>query len=268
MADPGPGSGSGPPGAGSPAAAQVFVADLAEPEPDAQDAHHLGRVLRLRDGEAVVACDGRGSWRLCRYRAGAVPSAGRRTPLDGQVGWLEVDGPIVSEPVPTEPVTVGFVPVKGDRPEWVVQKLTELGVDRIAVLRSERSVVRWGGDRAARALDRLRRVAREAAAQSRRARLPVLDGVWSLTELSAAVTPQAVALADPEGAPPDSGVRSLAVGPEGGWDRAERDGFPLVSLGRGVLRAETAALAGATVLCAFRDGMVGVPGTGILGGRS
>ena len=65
-------------------------------------------------------------------------------------------------------LTVVFAPVKGERPEWVVQKLTELGIDRIVPLRSERSVVRWTGQRGQATVERLRRVAREAAAQCRR----------------------------------------------------------------------------------------------------
>ena len=50
------------------AAAQVLVGDLDDPALDDADAHHLGRVLRLRDGEQVVAFDGAGGWRLCAYR--------------------------------------------------------------------------------------------------------------------------------------------------------------------------------------------------------
>ncbi len=72
-------------------------------------------------------------------------------------------------------MTVAFSPVKGDRPEWAVQKLTELGVDRIVPLVAARSVVRWTGDRGAAVVERWRRVAREAAMQSRRAWLPAVE---------------------------------------------------------------------------------------------
>lgn len=246
-------SGAGPAAAG--AVAQVFVADLEAPVLSDDDAHHLARVLRVRPGEPVVAADGYGGWRLCRYRPQSPSSAGSR----GAPAELEVDGPRRVQPESTDKVTVGFVPVKGERPEWVVQKLTELGVDCIAVLHSERSVVRWEGERAAHALDRLRRVSREAAAQSRRARLPAVEGIWTLAELSAAVAPQPLAVADRVGSAPDSGLRCLAVGPEGGWEPAEPGVFRQVSLGPGVLRAETAAVAAATVLCALRDGRLWAP---------
>ena len=72
-----------------------------------------------------------------------------------------------SEPAAVPALTVAFAPVKGERPEWVVQKLTELGIDRIVPLVSERSVVRWSGARGKATVERLRRVAREAAAQCR-----------------------------------------------------------------------------------------------------
>ncbi len=246
--DPSVGDPHGSPAAAG-AAAMVFVADLGSPVVAEEDAHHLGRVLRLRQGDVVVASDGDGGWRLCRY----VPAAA------GVAGALEVCGPVHLEPPVSDPVVVGFVPVKGERPEWVVQKLTELGVDRIAVLRSERAVVHWQGERAGRALERLGRVAREAAAQSRRPRVPVVEGVWGLSDLDHTGGPGPAALADPGGEPLDEKLRFLAVGPEGGWSPAERHGRRGVDLGPGVLRAETAAVAAATVLCALRDGRLRAP---------
>jgi 16S rRNA (uracil1498-N3)-methyltransferase len=235
------------------AAAMVYVADLERPVPSASDAHHLGHVLRLRPGVPVVAGDGQGRWRLSHYRGGRRGSPGR----DQEV--LEVDGPVTLVPRSAPPVTVGFVPVKGDRPEWVVQKLTEAGVDRIAVLRSARAVVHWEGDRAAKAIERLRRVAREAGAQSRTPWLPDVVGVLDLAGLAEVVAPAPLALAHPGGDPPSVAMPAMAVGPEGGWDDSELTpgGFPVVGLGPGILRAETAAVASGLLLCALRNGLVG-----------
>ncbi|HUY23582.1 MAG TPA: RsmE family RNA methyltransferase [Acidimicrobiales bacterium] len=241
------------------AAAQVFVQDLDAPEVAPGDGHHLLQVLRLRPGEIVVASDGRGRWRPC-VLAGA--AAGDRS-----VAVLEADGPVVATARPAPEVTVAFVPVKGERPEWAVQKLTEAGVDRIVVLRSARSVVRWEGDRAARAVDRLRRVAHEAAAQSRRAWLPEVDGVVSLDELGSLLAPVPLALAHPGGDPPSMRAPAVAVGPEGGWEASETAaGRPLVGLGPGVLRAETATVAVGLLLCALRQGLVGPSGGSPPGG--
>ena len=236
------------------AAAQVFVKDLEALAMTDADAHHLGHVLRLRPGEAVVVADGRGRWRRCVFR-GARPSAsGDATRM------LDADGDVVVVSAPAPVVTVGFVPVKGTRPEWVVQKLTEAGVDRIAVLGSARAVVRWEDERHAKAVDRLTRVAREAAAQSRRAWLPEVIAFRGPTDLAAHVAPEPLALAHPGGGALGLATAAVAVGPEGGWSDDEVTGVPLVGLGPTVLRAETAALAAGVLLCALRAGVVGPAG--------
>ncbi len=240
------------------AVAQVFVPDPTVPVVGDDDAHHLLGVLRLRPGDVVVAADGHGGWCPCRVAPGA-----RR----GSPGLLEVDGPLVVVPRPDPPITVAFAPVKGDRPEWVVQKLTELGVDVIVPLRTARSVVRWAGDRQDRTVERLRRVAREAACQSRRARLPEVGDVTTLADLVGSVRragggrSTGVALAHPGGGAPTLDHPVIAVGPEGGWDPAELDqAAAMVGLGDTVLRAETAALSAGALLCALRAGTVGPPG--------
>ncbi len=220
------------------ASAQVLVADPAVPVLDPADAHHLARVLRLADGEVVVATDGRGRWARCRYH------------VDGA---LEVDGPVELEAAPSPGLTVAFTPVTAERPEWTVQKLTELGIDRIVVLCAARSVVRWEPARAGKALDRLRRVAAEAAAQSRRVWLPEVSGVVGLDVLERPGT----ALAEPGGPALDARVTGIAVGPEGGWTAGElASGHPTVGLATHVLRAETAAVAAGVLLGARRAGTV------------
>jgi len=159
---------------------------------------------------------------------------------------------------PSPALTVAFAPVKGDRPEWVVQKLTELGIDHIVPLVTDRSVVVWAGPRSARAIERLRRIAREAAAQSRRSWLPSIGEPTRLDRWAAdGATEAGLALADPDGGPPSLELPVLAVGPEGGWSDAERAlRLPSVRLGDAILRAETAAVAGAGLLAALRAALV------------
>jgi 16S rRNA (uracil1498-N3)-methyltransferase len=228
------------------AVAHVFVADLEAPELDEPDRHHLSHALRLRPGEEVTVSDGAGRWRRCRYITGR-PGGGRST-----VG-LEPEGPVIYEQPPLPAVGVGFVVTKGSRPEWVVQKLTEVGVDRIVPLSSSRSVVRWDSARAERNVDRLRRVAREAAMQSRRSRLPEVTDPLPFADVAVA----GAALAEAGGAAPSLERPFVLVGPEGGWDRTElARGLPLVGLGPNVLRAETATVAAGVLLCALRAGLV------------
>ncbi len=228
------------------AVAHVFVADLEAPELDEPDRHHLSHALRLRPGEEVTASDGVGRWRRCLY------ASGRRRPGGSGVA-LDPQGPVVYEEPLRPEVGVGFVVTKGSRPEWVVQKLTEVGVDRIVPLMSSRSVVRWDTVRAERNVQRLRRVAREAAMQSRRNRLPEVTDIASFAEVAAPGT----ALAEAGGPAPSLERPFVLVGPEGGWDHTElTSGLPLVGLGPTVLRAETAAVAAGVLLCALRAGLV------------
>ena len=227
-----------PQAAGTGAArAHVFVADLDDPVLDPADLHHLRRVLRLRPGELVTAGDGAGGVRPFRFGPELVP---------------EGDAVHVERPRPA--VTVAFALTKGDRPEWVVQRLTEAGVDRMVPFVAARSVVRWDPGRAAGHLERLRRVAREAAMQSRRAWLPAVDDVRSF---AAVAGEPGAALADLDGDPPSLDHPVALVGPEGGWSDEERGcGLVRVCLGDTVLRAETAALAAGVLLCAMRAAVV------------
>ena len=214
----------------------VFVADLEHIELTDRDRHHLG-VLRVRQGDEITVSDGRGRWRVARF---------------GHV--VEPADEIVSVPRATPPITIVFAPVKGDRPEWVVQKLTELGVDAIVPLVAERSVVVWPHDRAAHQLDRLRRISREAAMQSRQCYLPEVSSPMSFAD---AVAGRGVCLAHPGGAAPDLAHPTVLVGPEGGWSDAELSAeAPRVGFGPAVLRAETAAVAAAVLLTALRSGLV------------
>lgn len=223
------------------AAAHVFVDDLGAPELLDDDSHHLGRVLRLRDGDEVTASDGNGSVRLCTWVAGHLE------PLDE----------IINEPAPDPPLCVGFALTKADKPEWAVQRLTELGVDRIVPFVAERSVVRWDPDKAARNVERLRKVAREAAVQSRRSRVPEVADIAAFAQVVAVVDPQSLALAEPGGGPIGARHTCVLVGPEGGWSPAEMEAVRShVSLGDTVLRAETAAVAAGALLTAVRAEIV------------
>jgi 16S rRNA (uracil1498-N3)-methyltransferase len=182
--------------------------------------------------------DGAGGWRACRFG----PS-------------LDPVGEVVREVRPSPVVTVAFAVVKGSRPEWAVQKLTEIGVDRIVPLLAARSVVRWSPGSGQ--LDRLRRVAREAAMQSRRVWLPVVDDVTPFAALAAGA---GAVVAHPGGGPPSLDRPVVLVGPEGGWDDEELAAVPAqarLSLGPHILRTETAAVAAGVLLCALRAGAVG-----------
>jgi 16S rRNA (uracil1498-N3)-methyltransferase len=223
-----------PDGSGGP---HVFVDDLGAAVLSDDDYHHLSRVRRLRDGSPITVCDGRGSW---------MAAALARAP--------EATGEVCFVAAPTAPISVGFVAVQGDRTSWAVQKLTEIGVDRIVLLSSSRSVVRWSGERGDKAARKLEAVARSAAEQSRRVHLPVIEPPRPAVELMAA---PGVATAQWGGAPPSMTHPTILIGPEGGWDPSELEAAQTtVDLGPGVLRAETAAVVAGTLLQAIRTGLV------------
>lgn len=218
----------------------VFVDDLDAPELDRDDERHLMRALRVPPGASVCIADGRGRWRPARLGVG---------------GSLEPIGEVMEQPWPRSPLTVAVAPPKGDRPGWIVAKLTELAVDRIVFLETERSVVRWDAGRADQQRARFAKVAREAAMQSRRCRLPTVE----VGLRPADVVGPGIVVTDPCGSIgwPATATTAL-VGPEGGWTEGECDAaLPRVSLGPAVLRTETAALAAAVRLGIARGSLSG-----------
>lgn len=244
------------------ATCQVFVDEPNDPILSREDFHHLTHVLRMQPGESIIASDGAGRWIQCRLASGNIECSNA----------LEVVGEIQLESKRQPVLTVGFAPVKGNRPELVVQKLTELGIDRIVPLRTQRSVVRWDGDRAARGIDKLRRISRAAAAQSRQVWLPEITDIVGLEDfrtLLEMTAPQDVdgsiesstvsfsnepVLAQIGGPPLTPLITTVAVGPEGGWGPSDLAlGYQTCGLGSSVLRSETGAIAAGVLMSAFRD---------------
>ncbi|WP_394936968.1 RsmE family RNA methyltransferase [uncultured Ilumatobacter sp.] len=222
------------------ASTQIFVAgdvlDIDGPIVlDSDVEHHLTRVLRLSEGERVSVSDGVGRWRLA-----AVIQAG---------GFLALEpvGPVVVTPRPHPPLSIATAIPKGDRVDWLVQKAVEIGIDTVQFLHAERSVVRWKAERAAKQVERLNRIAHEAARQSRRVWLPeVRPPVPALEVLASSV------VAEPGGRDIAVGDTFISIGPEGGWSPSELAiAAAQVHLGHNVLRTETAVLVAATLCVAY-----------------
>jgi 16S rRNA (uracil1498-N3)-methyltransferase len=233
--------------AGVHAVAHVFVAALDDRcEISGPDGHHLQRVRRLTPGEIVTAADGSGAWRTY-----AVSEIG-----DHEL-TLEARGDVEVEPESELAVSLAVALTKGGLDE-VMAAVTELGVARVTPVRTERVIVRWDENRQRKAVARLRSVAREAAMQSRRARIPVVDEV---ADLPAVVDRPGLVVAAGDGAAPSELPRpggsstqagwTVLVGPEGGFSPAELELLaecPRLRLGQHVLRASTAPIAAVAVL--------------------
>lgn len=233
--------------AGADAAAHVLVPALLEDLTVAGgDGHHLQRVRRLRAGERVSGADGAGTWRLYEVTNVAPGTVSLRA-LDEPHRELEL----------RPKLTLAFALTKGQRPEVVVRQCSELGADAVWPVAAARSVTRWPAGRGDAARERLRRVAREAAGQCRRARLLEVRDPAPLDTL--AEVPGLV-VADRDGVPAaeldDPGrAWTVVVGPEGGLEPEEHERLgnpPRLAVGPHVLRAETAAIAVVAALAGRR----------------
>ncbi len=209
-----------------------------------EDALHLSRVLRAAPGECYEISDNVGVY------LAEIESARKDRVV------FRVLEPVESAPPPVE-VTLLAALFKFDRFEWMVEKVTELGVARIVPVVAGRS--EHGLDKAAvKRVERWRRIAVEASQQSRRARLPEIMDAEPFDRAVARASAQRFLLDEaPGGAPLAAAVRggevALLCGPEGGWTGAERQraieaGWQPVTLGPTILRAETAAMAAMAVV--------------------
>jgi 16S rRNA (uracil1498-N3)-methyltransferase len=211
-----------------------------------EEARHLTRVLRVQPGQQFEISDNQHAW-----LAEVAEARGERVVFRA----LE---PLVTAPPPAR-ITLCAALIKFDRFEWIVEKATELGVERILPFEAERT------DKGLFAASRKRtgrweRIARESSQQSRRTRLPeILPAVRFDTALRETAGHRFF-LDEDEAAPllreiPAERQDSVALiaGPEGGWTDGERScaraaGWTPVSLGSLVLRAETAACAALAVV--------------------
>ena len=212
------------------------------------DAHHLTRVLRVEPGQQFEISDNESVY------LAEVESA--RKDL---VSFAVQEKLAAAEPSLRTTILASLI--RFERLEWMLEKATELGVARIIPVQAERS--ERGLERAAgKRLSRWNRIVREASEQSRRARMPEIGEPVALAAALAIEAGHRYVLEETE-APallsalpahrqPGDSV-ALLVGPEGGWTDRERKlissaGWTAVSLGRQILRAETAAVAALAII--------------------
>ena len=208
----------------------VFVTDLERPELADDDRHHLSRALRLRNGDPLTLSDGDGRWRTAVF--------------DETINDL---GPVYEIAPPAHELTLAVALTKAAKPEFAVQKATEIGIDHMIVFEAEHSVARWDETKRERNQQRLAVIAREAAMQSRQLRVPTVHVAPTLAAaLEHCPSTETAVRADFGGTALTDQHRFVLIGPEGGWSAYERSVLPhAVDLGPSVLRAETAAVVAA-----------------------
>ncbi len=230
-----------------------FIADEAESDRAAltgAHAAHLSRVLRARVGQEFDIAVGD------QVRRGTIVS------ITDERLEFELGESVETHPEP--PITLALAIFKFDRFEWAIEKCTELGVSRIVPIIVRRTDVHLAQGAAKRA-ERWRRIAREASEQSRRLSVPEIAEPVKLREyLVSEKSPNRILLDENEA---DIKLRdlcendaeaALAIGPEGGWAPEELKlfadfGWQSASLGRTILRAETAAIAALSIVHAFNS---------------
>jgi 16S rRNA (uracil1498-N3)-methyltransferase len=207
---------------------------------------HISRVLRMGAGQALSLFNGAGG----EYAATILGADKRSVRVRlGEHLPRELESPLAVE--------LGIGISRGDRMDWVLQKATELGVQRVVPLFTERTEVKLKGERADKKQQHWHQVITSACEQCGRNRLPALSAPATLPEWLASCEAERKfvlhhrASAARDGAAP--GRVALAVGPEGGLSAAEITacqgaGFEALTLGPRVLRTETAPLAALAIL--------------------
>ena len=220
------------------------------------EAHHAKNVIRLKTGDAVVLADTRGHEYAARIRA-----------MDRQGLELEVIEKREALKEPELNLELGLALLKSDHMDLVVQKATELGLKTLTPLVTARTEVRLTPERAAKRLERWRRISGESLKQCRRAFPVNIRPLTGFPDFLAQAPPADLRLMLHESASgnPGAGWRDLLnrrngprsvlllVGPEGGFspdeaEQAKTAGFMPLVLGPRILRSETAAIAALAIL--------------------
>ena len=238
---------------------RFFVSDTAlhsdAPTLEGDNARHA-KVLRLREGEEICLSDGSGEECVCRVES------------VGEIYTLSVVARRMSENEPAARVSVYMALPKADKLEHVIQKATELGAYEIVTFPSARCISRPDDKSLVKKLDRWQKIAVSAAEQSGRGRIPQVLYLPSYKEAvrRAAQADKAILFYENEHATTlkmalsegSLATASLMTGPEGGLteqevEEARAAGLSVCTLGRRILRCETAPLCALSVLMYATD---------------
>lgn len=219
-----------------------------------EDVRHIRQVLRMRPGEEVLISSG-GDWEYtCRILS-----------LEEEKVTAEIlDAQKPGKELPSRLYLFQCLP-KGDKMEWIIQKAVELGVYQIIPVASRRCVVKLEGKKAESRVARWNAVAASAAKQSKRMILPQVSPLRTFSQALEQAEALDVRLIPYERAEGMEATRQLfggirpgqsvgiLIGPEGGFDEeevreAQQRGFSPVTLGKRILRTETAGMTALSVL--------------------
>ncbi len=211
------------------------------------DAHHIVNVLRMKTGDEICVIDPMAQMAIVKI-----------TSIYNEIINVEMVQPLSEEREPNISVHLAQGLPKGDKFEYIVQKAVELGVTKILPLIMDETVVKYDDAKKISRNKRWQAIAREAAKQSKRLAVPIVEQVQSIDELLNSIEPDVIVLALYEGNTKyglkeilneHSNNKSflLIIGPEGGFSNKEvnllkEHDVILASLGSRILRTETAAV--------------------------
>lgn len=223
---------------------------------EGSEAHHLLNVLRAKEGDSVEIFNGEGE-----FANAVLQSKSKRS------ATLEIISSQL-EPERKHDLIIASAVPKGDRFRWMIEKLTELNVSEFIPLSTTRSVVDPGQGK----ISKMEQTMISACKQSGRNRLMKIHPVTNFEDLFEKESAETTLLAHPGGDPlfrTLSGITdenhfkkiTLIIGPEGGLTDEEvtfslENGACQISLGETILRMETAAITGASVLQAFLESRI------------
>lgn len=213
------------------------------------DVNHIRKVLRMREGEEILISDGQGRDFHCRIEAI------EEEEVTAQILWvLDGNAELASD------ITLFQGLPKGDKMEFIIQKCVELGVARIVPVNTKRTIVKLDAKKEQARIKRWSGISESAAKQSGRGRIPEVTGVKSFAEaleeakkLNMCLIPYELARDMAQTREVLSSIKpgmsvGIFIGPEGGFEeeeveQAEAAGARPITLGRRILRTETAGMA-------------------------
>ena len=214
------------------------------------DVFHLTKVMRAKNGDNIEVVDSS----THKSFLAVVEST---NPLK-----IVVQEPILKNAELEEDVTLFFALAKSDKIEFVIQKATELGAKKVVLFQGKRSIVKYSEDDFLRKLPRFIAIAKEASEQCHREYIPEISYIKSIKEITPHLCDINLFAYELDAGATNSfdeafkekhNSISVIIGPEGGFDKEEAEelqklGFKNISLGKRILRCETAAVYALSVI--------------------
>ena len=218
-----------------------------------QDIFHIQKVMRNKVGDEIE---------IVYDNQAFLVAIDNVNPLN-----IHIVNPILNDSELPHGLVLFYPLTKSDKIELVIQKATEIGVSKIYLYRANRSVVKLDNEAFNKKLERFHKIAKEASEQCHRLVIPEIKGVLNVKDIKEHLSDSNLVAYELDAGRTSSfydeldkanGSISFIVGPEGGFEgyeikELENIGFKRVSLGKRILRMETAAIYGLSVIASFME---------------